>query len=254
MAMRYIERELRITGDPKDKALADIISGARRVRGQDIAMPRRQTALRRESRADESERDRQAHLLAKLFSIELGYPSEEDYIESLPQFPIADNNTLERFNLGIIVETRVPWERQAEILNIRVNDELHWRASAKGEVEVKDWQEDPFRFETPEEPYVALMPSPTSPNPTKPIDTRRSLEADERGGTIYDGIALYIAHPELILGKRFRFDLIGTQAGTFIPRIGSEVVGGSQIILGLYSQNYLGSKSSLPLICFREIN
>lgn len=39
MTMRYLERELRATGDPRDKNVADVISAMHKTRGNDIDLP-----------------------------------------------------------------------------------------------------------------------------------------------------------------------------------------------------------------------
>lgn len=50
MAMQYLERELRATGDPHDKERADVISAMHKARGKDVPMPKLpQTATPKET-------------------------------------------------------------------------------------------------------------------------------------------------------------------------------------------------------------
>jgi len=149
----------------------------------------------------ENERQRQANELARFFAEELRMTREE-YIASLPQFTSQPEAFKCRFNIPVIVETRVSPKRQCELAGINpLLDTL----------ECQDWSSDPKDYRTPDTPYVTWM-NDGRPNLNTPVMTvREILEDDERGGTIFDGIALYIVHPKIL--KDHFLDLPGTQFG-----------------------------------------
>ena len=77
---------------------------------------------------------------------------------------------------------------------------------------VLDWPEDPQDYKTPDGFYLAWTDEGARFMNRKVIDVRQDLALDERGGTEFDGIALYIAKPQ-VLEKRF-LDLPGTSVGS----------------------------------------
>ncbi len=75
-----------------------------------------------------------------------------------------------------------------------------------------DWPDDPKGYRTPDKPYVTWLQDGKK-NLSQSVKTARNeLDEDERGGTEFDGIALYIACPR-VLEDHF-LDLPGTSIGS----------------------------------------
>lgn len=174
----------------------------------------------------EEEWQRQAQGLIKLgFYSELGL-TEEKYLESLPKFTPQPESFKGRLNTPVLVETRISPKRQSKLAGIQyVLDGLN----------VKNWDKDPKKYKTPDSPYTVWMDEGARNMNRKVQDVRRNLVSDERGGTELDGIALYIAKPN-ILQTRF-LDLPGTSVRSVYapsldlwdgkPRLGYDFVAGA---------------------------
>lgn len=136
----------------------------------------------------EAEWQRQAQNLANLFAEELKFETPEAYIATLPKFEAQKENWKGRFDIPVIVERRVPLKRMLELSGIAVpylDVDL-----------IKDWEKG--QFKTPETPYSAWLSDGYS-NLGKSVDmVRKSLQADERGGNIYDVIALCLSNPKIL--------------------------------------------------------
>lgn len=145
---------------------------------------------------------RQAQKLIDLgFHRDLGL-SEETYLLSLPKFESQPEAFRGRFDIPVLVETRIDPARQAELAGLD-----YW---IKG-LDVSDWKDDPKGYKTPETPYTTWMQDGKKNLKRNVEDVRENLETDERGATKYDGVALFIAHPE-ILNDHY-IDLPGTSLG-----------------------------------------
>lgn len=145
---------------------------------------------------------RQAQNLAKLFAKELNL-TKEWYIATLPKLKLQPKEYEGRFDVPVIVETRVPLKRMLELAGI---------ACGFGVDSIGDWRED--QSKTPKKPYVAWLSSIVSYRRGSVEIVRKSLQADERGANIYDGLALFLQDPKL-LGHPFHryLDLPGSQVG-----------------------------------------
>ncbi len=146
--------------------------------------------------------------------IELGFHkelnlSEEGYRDSLPKFGAQPEQFRWRFDTPVVVETRIPVKRQCELVGI---------GYFLGGLEVVDWADDSKDYRTPDKPYVTWLQDGKR-NLNKAVKAvRNELDKDERGGTEFDGIALYIAHPQVL--KDHFLDLPGTQVGSgFAPSL-----------------------------------
>ena len=136
------------------------------------------------------------------FHTELGL-TEEEYLESLPKFEEQPENFRGRFNIPVIVETRISPQRQAELAKLNYYI---------GGLSVTDWDKDPEKYKTPDKPYATWMQDGKQ-NLNKSVENvRKAFARDERGATIYDGTALFIARPEIL--KDHYIDLPGTQVGS----------------------------------------
>ena len=80
-----------------------------------------------------------------------------------------------------------------------------------GGLNVNDWPDDPQNYQTPNALYLAWTDEGARNMDRKVKDVRRELAPDERGGTQFDGVALYIVKPN-VLQTRF-LDLPRTTVG-----------------------------------------
>ena len=128
--------------------------------------------------------------------------TEEDYLASLPRFEPQPEEYRDRFNVPLLVETRIPWEKQAQLASIAISDYQRSRIN-----ETKPYN---ARSKTPDTPYTGWFNKWGERFTQKitPLDARKQLAADEIGGGPYEGIAMQIAHPEITRSGKY-LDLIG---------------------------------------------
>ncbi len=107
-----------------------------------------------------------------------------------------------RFNSPVVVFGQIPAEDQCRLAGIDY--------SLKG-LNVCDWPDDPQNYQTPNFLYLTWTDEGERSMNRKVEDVRKELVSDERGGTEFDGIALYVVKPQ-VLEKRF-LDLPGTALG-----------------------------------------
>jgi hypothetical protein len=94
-----------------------------------------------------------------------------------------------RFDMPVIVFGQIPAEDQAKLAGVKYY--------LKG-LNVRDWEEDPRGYRTPKGAYMTWMHDGRK-NLLRSVEIVRStLDTDERGATIYDGIGLYIARPNIL--------------------------------------------------------
>ncbi|MFH1971644.1 MAG: hypothetical protein ABIJ05_04655 [Patescibacteria group bacterium] len=150
----------------------------------------------------DKEWQRQVNKLVKLgFHKELGM-TKKAYVESLPKFTSQPESFKRRFDISVIVDPRINWQRQCELAEIR-----NYISSEN----IKDWEDDPKGYKTPEFSYIVWMQDGTK-NLNKSVKkVRQNLSEDERGATLYDGLSLAIFHPEIM--KKHNIDLPGTSVG-----------------------------------------
>lgn len=127
----------------------------------------------------------------------------QEYLKSLPRFESQPKEFRGRLNTPLLVETRIPIEKQMKLARIR----YFLEALNKG-----DWSEDPQGYETPKLPYTTWTDEGARFMGRKVEDVRRELVPDERGGTEFDAVALYIAKPDVL--KTRSLDLPGTAVGS----------------------------------------
>lgn len=153
----------------------------------------------------QAEWQRQANRYVEFkYHTELGMTPEE-YLETLPKFAVQPEAFKGRFDTPLLVETRIGIYRQYELAGFR--DML------KGFVlDVQNWPNDPKNYKTPENPYTAWVNDPAINRNRKVTDVRETLAEDERGGTRFDGIALYIANPKKL--EEIFIDLPGDLVGS----------------------------------------
>src|SRR3989344_5168947 len=139
--------------------------------------------------------------------LELGYHSElglteAAYLESLPRFKRQPKEYRGRFDAPMLVEVRIPWEKQAQLSGIDVSEYLVARID----------QTNPYneRSVTPEVPYAGWFNEwgQEFPDKIKPFDARNQIAADAVGGSPFQGVAQQVHHPEVTEGGKY-FDLIG---------------------------------------------
>ena len=190
MVMNFLEGELRKTGDPHDAERAKIVTIMHKARGSDIPLPTSETktvALSTPELNLENEWLRQTRKYIKLgFHKELNL-SKKEYLDSLPKFGPQPENFKGRFDIPVMVETRISVERQCELAGI---DYL------LGSLSCIDWPNDPQGYKTPKKPYITWMQDGAKNLREKVEIVREKLAKDERGATIFDGIAFYLAQPK----------------------------------------------------------
>ncbi|MBI4033009.1 MAG: hypothetical protein HY377_00600 [Candidatus Blackburnbacteria bacterium] len=129
--------------------------------------------------------------------------SKEDYLASLPKFEAQPEAFKGRFDIPVVVETRIPVVRQCELAGIGYH---------LSDLEVADWPQDPQGYKTPNVPYVTWMQD-GSGNRGESVDkVRGEFAGDERGATIFDGVSFCIAHPQIL--ENHYIDLPGTSVGS----------------------------------------
>ena len=149
----------------------------------------------------ETEWNRQAQNAARLFAKELGFKTPGEYIATLPKFEPQPKEWKGRFDIPVIVEIRVPLKRMLELSGIATYFNID---------SIKDWEKS--KFQAPEKPYTTYL-NDGNINLNKSVDqVRKSLRIDERGGNIFDGIALYLKDPKIL--EHHFLDLPGSQVGS----------------------------------------
>lgn len=136
--------------------------------------------------------------------VEAGFPSRlgmstDDYLRSLPGLPAQPEEYAGRFDIPLLVDPRISWQEQAEMLGVRVSN--HSRRFSYEPT-------DPDAI--PEDPYVAWFHgwSTRFPEPVSSIEARVSLAEDELGATPFELLAMNAALPDLARTARF-FEAIG---------------------------------------------
>lgn len=127
------------------------------------------------------------------FHKELGF-TEQEYLESLPKFFTQPESYKGRFDTPLLVETRISIARFVDLSEI----EVPTLSDYDSYFDLSDWEGDPQKLRTPNKPYTTWLNN-SELNVKKSIDMiRANLKEDERMATIFDGIALYISHPEIL--------------------------------------------------------
>lgn len=213
MGMQYIERELRKVGRP---GLADVVKGVRKEYGADIPLPQStsekpsKTVKEAQAVAEldlEVEWKRQSSNFVNLgYHRELGL-TEEKYLASLPKFEPRPEEYQGRFDAPMLIETRIPWEKQAQLADIAVSEYLKARIAQTVPADEKS--------QAPESAYTGWFNKwgQRFPKPIKPFDARSQLAEDEVGGSPFDSVALQVHNPEVVKSGKY-FDAIGYSVGS----------------------------------------
>lgn len=195
MAMQNLIEGLRRTGNPADLERAKTIAAMLVERGSDISP---EPIKIYPEIALEQEWTRQAQKLASLFAKELNFSTHEEYMITLPRFDLQPKEYKGRLDIPVIVETRVPLKRMLALAGIDTYFDVDL---------IKDWEKG--RFRTPKAPYITWL-NDGSVNLNKSVaNVRVALRSDERGGTDFDGIALYLKDPKIL--EHHYLDLPGSQ-------------------------------------------
>lgn len=161
----------------------------------------------------------QANRLADMFAPELKQ-SPDQYIDNLPQFPGKPGTYDGRFDIALLVQPPtpgLPLKRYIEILRIGGQslfqcvlalDSLSFDSSKV----VQDWKKDPGNFVTLDTAYTTWVNDGGAYMNRDAAFVRSRLAPDERGGTIFDGIALAIHRPDIL--ERRNIILPGSEYGT----------------------------------------
>ena len=129
--------------------------------------------------------------------------SAEKFKDSLMKLAVSQpENFKGRIDTPVIVCGQIPIKDQCELSGIEY---------FLSGLDVRDWPEDPQKYKTPKDFYMTWMDEGVRFMNRKVQDVRKELASDERGGTAFDGVALYIAKPN-VLQTRF-LDLPGTALG-----------------------------------------
>lgn len=147
-------------------------------------------------------RDQAQRFIQLGFHNELGL-SEAEYLDSLPKFEPQPEEYRGRFDVYLLVETRIPWERQAELAGIVVSEYLRSRIK-----EIREWEGN--NSKTPNVPYTGWFNNwgQRFASQIRPFDARDQLAQDECGGGLFEGVAQQVHHPKVTLSGKY-FDLIG---------------------------------------------
>lgn len=146
-----------------------------------------------------SEWQRQADLFIKHgYHKALGL-SEQEYKRSLPNLSPKKESPLQ-FVIPVIAETRIPL---GIILKL-----TGFETSSVPLKDVKDWEEGGFL--SPKTPYVAWLSDGTKRLNQRVSKAQKDIAKSEgeRGGTIFEAVALYVANPDFahpIIEKHKRY-------------------------------------------------
>ncbi|MDO8619448.1 MAG: hypothetical protein Q7R49_05935 [Candidatus Daviesbacteria bacterium] len=145
-----------------------------------------------------------ADQLAYLYAKELGYQSKDEYMDSLPEFD------KERFETPVIVQ--VPQGKLTLARMLAIQGITKRLPNLR---DLKDWQKDPQKFRTPKTPYVTYLHDGSRNLNKTPAIILENLASDERGGTIFDGLALLAKKPDILIDHFI--DLPGSQYAQYGP-------------------------------------
>jgi hypothetical protein len=137
--------------------------------------------------------------------VAFGFPealglSVGDYLASLPSPSPQPVEYQGRFDVPVLVETRLPWSEQAGLASVRLSN--HSRRTTYRPFDAAS--------EAPATPYWAWFSEWAGrfPEPIGPAEARSQLGPDEVGGSVHELVSMHMAHPELNERGRF-FDAIG---------------------------------------------
>ncbi|WGY00362.1 hypothetical protein QI633_17670 [Nocardioides sp. QY071] len=144
------------------------------------------------------------------FAAELGM-SEADYRASLPSIAPPPPALRGRLDVPVLVETRIPWRRQAELARIRFS----YGVRTSEAVDIDEGARPPHRH-----PYVTWCNDwgRRFPLAIAPQDARSRLGADEIGGNIEELVAIEILYPAFSAAGHY-FEAIGTRMAGLVDSV-----------------------------------
>lgn len=163
----------------------------------------------------EAEWQRQSqNFLRYKFHIERGFADTDEgkraYLDTLPKFEPQPEEYKGRLDKPMLVEKKIPWQRQAQLARIAISEYLKSRPN-----ETRQWEGN--RHDVPDDvvAYTGWFNNwdQRFPDPIKPFDARDQLAVDEQGGDPYEGVAQEIHFPEDTANGKY-FDLIGYSVGS----------------------------------------
>lgn len=148
---------------------------------------------------------RETEDLAYYFAKPLGLSRYEYIGTHLPPFCLQPEQYRGRFDKLVIVQTpqkELPLHRILDIVGVKIRlpQILHQQ----------DWQGDKGNFRTPVIPYVTYMDDGGGNLNKNSSDVRRQLLKDERGGTMLDGVFLYVFDRSILMSRHLP-EMPGTQ-------------------------------------------
>lgn len=157
-------------------------------------------------RVDEREWVRLQEELAYLFAKSLRMPRWQ-YVDNLPIYTPQPVEYRDRFDTLVLIqppqpEKGLPFKKILDILGLSCDPEV---------LKMEDWQGDRGKFRTPAIAYATWLEDGSRNVNVKPAVVRENLSADERGGTGFDGVFLYVADRGVL--RRHYLDLPGSQVG-----------------------------------------
>lgn len=126
--------------------------------------------------------------------------TEQQYVATLPRFEPRPAEYRDRFDMPLLVETRLFWRKQAQLAGVNL---------AGFDICPEPVPADE-RFRAPAQPYTAWFASwgRRFPDRIAPPDARAQLAEDEVGANPYECAAVEILHPEF--GEHGQFwDILG---------------------------------------------
>jgi len=132
--------------------------------------------------------------------LELGFHrrlgmSEDDYKRSMPALSARPASYAGRFEVPLLVETRIDWRTQAELAGIAIGG---------GRLDL-DYVPLDARWSQMGEPYSAWFAwwGARFPDAIAPDEARAALAPDEAGADLRELVAMHVAHPELVAEGRY---------------------------------------------------
>lgn len=189
----------------------------------------------------DSEWVRQAKILTKKFAAALNMAPDE-YYRSLPRFTEKPEDSELHLTVPLIVETRLPWEKVAELAGVHI---YLWGKSPLLDI-------SPEKFRSPSTPYTTWAQDGTLFVNIWADDARKRLGKKYRGANFYEGIAYHLARPLPDTGG-FGFELLGSAAGSdCVPTINN--CGGTMIDRVIkFSKDYLPNNGYRALVCSPQV-
>lgn len=153
------------------------------------------------------------------FHIERGFldtkKGKKAYLDTLPHFEPRPEEYNGRLEKTMLIERKIPWQRQAELAHIALSPYLQSRQR-----EIRPWKDNPHQIPDGVVAYTAYFNEwgeGDFPDPIKPFDAREQLRRrivpDIAGADPYEAVAQEIHHPEDTASGKY-FDIIGYSVGS----------------------------------------